>query len=220
MNTVDKSSSWRTRQNNMDGLRLLFSLIVMLYHAAVLSRARQLSALGTYANPGIAVAGFFVISGYLIFASYEHSSTIAEYADKRARRILPAYVLVIFAIAFLGSLLTTLPLADYIGAGLAKYLAANLVFLNFLSSAPPGIFMHNFVPAADGALWTIKVEVMFYASVPLIHLLLRGRWRGWVLISVYLFSYIYYDVFSRAFFYTGREVFDLLAKQLPGQLSY
>lgn len=208
------------RQNNLDGLRLLFAAMVALYHATVLSAAPSLAPLQQWTFPNFAVDGFFVISGYLIFQSYDKSRGLADYAAKRARRILPAYSTVIIIIGLVGALITILPIQAYFGPGLFKYLAANLVFLNFLAPTLPGVFLQNPVPAADGALWTIKVEVAFYFSVPLLAWLLRRLPKLVVLLSLYLLSYAYYVVLSYAFARTGHPIYDLLAKQLPGQMSF
>jgi peptidoglycan/LPS O-acetylase OafA/YrhL len=43
----------------------------------------------------VAVKSFFVISGFLIFMSFERSESIASYAKKRAQRIYPAYFTVV-----------------------------------------------------------------------------------------------------------------------------
>ncbi|HEX4270874.1 MAG TPA: acyltransferase [Rhizomicrobium sp.] len=208
------------RQNNLDSLRLLFAAMVALYHAAVLSAAPALAPLQQWTSPGIAVDGFFVISGYLIFQSYDKSRSLADYAAKRARRILPAYGVVVVIIGVAGALVTILPIQAYLGPGLFKYLAANLAFLNFLAPTPPGVFLQNPLPAADGALWTIKIEVAFYFSVPLLAWLFRRLPKPAVLSSLYLLSYAYYVALSYAFKRTGHPIYDLLAKQLPGQISF
>jgi peptidoglycan/LPS O-acetylase OafA/YrhL len=208
------------RQNNLDSLRLLFAAMVVLYHAAALSAAPALALLQQWTGPGIAVDGFFVISGYLIFQSYDKSRGLADYAAKRTRRILPAYSAVVVIIGLAGALVTVLPMQAYFGPRLFKYLAANLAFLNFLAPTPPGVFLQNPVPAADGALWTIKVEITFYLSVPLLAWLLHRLPKHIVLLSLYLLSYGYYVGLSYAFERTGQPIFDLLAKQLPGQMSF
>ena len=208
------------KRNNMDLLRLLFACSVMVYHAIVLSRWRSphLSLFTDLA--GVGVDGFFVISGFLIFQSYEKSQSLKDYVQKRIRRIYPAYATVIAAIIVMGAAVTELPLSDYIGRRLARFALTNLAFLNFLDPAPPGVFLHNPVTAVDGSLWTIKVEVMFYVSVPIIVWACRHAPRSALFCLIYVLSTLYRLFFSRLFVTTGHDVYDTLAKQLPGQMTF
>ena len=149
-----------SRDNNFDLLRLVFAGFVFLSHLYALSLAPALEVLTLFVSSNIAVKGFFVISGYLVMMSYENSSSVREYAEKRLRRIYPAYAAVMLVCAIAGAFFTTLPLAEYVSADLARYLAANLVFLNFLAPNLPGLFEGQPYTEVNGALWTLKIEVL------------------------------------------------------------
>jgi peptidoglycan/LPS O-acetylase OafA/YrhL len=58
---------------------------------------------------------------------------------------------------------------DYLYDGAFNYLLYNSIFINFLQPRLPELFDNNIFTAVNGALWTIKIEVMFYMSVPLIY---------------------------------------------------
>ena len=210
----------RDRENNFDLLRLAFAVCVFFWHLHALSRAPALAMFSHLFSANIAVKGFFVISGYLVMMSYENSSSVREYAGKRLRRIYPAYVAVVLACAIAGALLSALPLADYAGAGLLRYLAANLVFLNFLAPALPGVFEGQPYTEVNGALWTLKIEVMYYAFVPVLAwmLALLGRWR--VIVALYVLAVLYSFVMGELYARTGAGVWLQLQRQLPGQLGY
>lgn len=47
----------------------------------------------------IGVQAFFGLSGYLVYARFENSSSLAVYVEKRFRRLYPAYATVILACA-------------------------------------------------------------------------------------------------------------------------
>lgn len=114
--------------NNFDFLRLLFAVIVFLVHSYALSAAEGLGQLSTLLSSAIAVKSFFVVSGYLIFMSYENTADINRYFTKRLRRIYPAYFSVVLICALLGSVFSTYSFSDYWSLSVLKYICANLVF--------------------------------------------------------------------------------------------
>lgn len=143
---------------DIDGLRAVAVLPVVLYHADV---------------PGpsggfIGVDVFFVISGYLITSivwkeiSQGRFSLISFY-ERRARRILPALVLVVLA-TFLAGWFVLLPgeLKDLGQSALATaFFASNVYFL---------LSLDYFARAADFApllhTWSLAVEEQFYIFFP------------------------------------------------------
>ena len=150
-----------------------------------------LNRLGWCCPPNWRVDAFFVISGFLIFMSYERTSSLRRYAIKRARRIYPAYLCIILLCAFGLFTLSGLPVDQYFSADWFKYLVANLTFLNFLAPSLPGVFENNLLQAVNGALWTIKIEVMFYCSVPLIVWFAQRFGRLPVLLGLFTLSSLY-----------------------------
>ena len=95
------------RQNNFDLLRFLFAFVVLLVHAHVLSGADELSILSEVLSSEIAVRSFFVVSGFLIFMSYENSRSLRSYFEKRVRRIYPAYFSIVVICVGIGSVFST-----------------------------------------------------------------------------------------------------------------
>ena len=205
--------------NNFDFLRFAFAATVILYHARILSAAPQLAFLDLL-SAEFAVKGFFVVSGFLVFMSFEQSRSTADYFGKRIRRIYPAYATVVVGAAILGAFVTTLPLHEYVSADVGRYLAANLLFANFLALNLPGVFADNPMTEVNGALWTIKVEVMFYLSVPALAWLGRRFGRSAVLVAAYLFAIVWAEAFAALAARTGSSLYAKLAYQLPGQLGY
>lgn len=210
-----------TNDNNLDFVRFFLASMVFVSHAHDLSGSHELSILSTAISSTLAVQAFFVISGFLIFQSYDRSSTLRSYTLKRARRILPAYVIVVLASAGFLGLTSTLQYYSYIAnPGVLKYISANLLFLNFLAPELPGVFDDNVVHAVNGALWTLKIEVAFYAAVPICVWLFHRIGRTPVLITIYLMSAIYAAAMSWFAEARQSDVFVELARQLPGQMTY
>jgi len=192
-----------SRENNFDIIRLALAAIVVLFHVGYLSGSPLLGRLPHYFSGHLAVEGFFAISGFLIFASYERSTSLQDYLTKRAARILPGYWL---STAF------CLAIAFYDGSfHVARFLFANLTFATFLENSIPGVFDSNPSRTMNGALWTLKIEIMFYVVVPIIVWLCRRLNRDAVLWTLFVLSIIY-----RA----GMVNHYSLAVQLPGQLSF
>jgi peptidoglycan/LPS O-acetylase OafA/YrhL len=202
------------RQNNFDLLRLILSALVLLAHAQLVGFNL---ALPEALSGNVAVQGFFVISGFLIVKSCHESSSIGRYFAKRARRIYPAYAAVILTSAVAGFFVTELTSHEYLSLDLAKYLAANLVFLNTLHPSLPGVFLHNTTTIVNGSLWTLKIEVMFYIAVPLLVALLRGRARLPVIVAIYVGALLWFNGFMAL---ADRPGFEQLSRQLPGQMSF
>lgn len=152
--------------------------------------------------------------------SFDRSPSISSYAKKRFRRIYPAYftVVMLCAIGLIG--ISSKDLPDYFSLVWIKYVLANLSFLNFLHPTLPGIFDANRLHAVNGALWTLKIEVLFYLSVPLFVILFKRFGHILVIAIAYFLSVAYALLFSWVAERTGSDFYLEIGRQLPGQLSY
>lgn len=210
----------RLKTNNFDILRFLFAGTVLLVHAHVLSGVRELAFLSEILSSEVAVRGFFVVSGILVFMSFENSTSLRSYASKRIRRIYPAYFSVVMLCAVFLAASSTVSPAEYFSADWVKYIVANLAFLNFIHPTLPGVFPENIYTEINGALWTLKIEVMFYAAIPFIVFACRRMGRLPVLAAIYVASVLYTSVLTGLAESTGSPIYLMLARQLPGQLAY
>jgi peptidoglycan/LPS O-acetylase OafA/YrhL len=217
-------------KNNLDCLRLILASIVVLFHVSALTNLPAFYILGRYCSPHFAVRSFFVISGLLIYRSYMRSSSVTSYFEKRVRRIYPAYFTTIVIAALALCLLSTVPPSQYFGAGFWKYLGANLLFLNFLAPSLPGVFTSNSISAVDGALWTLKIEVIFYLFVPVMHYLCNRFGTKSTVGAIFVLSSIWKYGFawlaathsSQGLYSldTSRNIYAQLDVQFPAQMVY
>ena len=211
--------------NRFDLLRLLFAGGVAVFHAVALSAIAPLSDLENVLShlAELCIEGFFIVSGALVFGSLARADDLADYAGKRVRRLYPAYAVIILLPA-LASLIIAGPGAL---AQIAHYLGANLVFLNFLSPELPGLFQGQRFEEVNGALWTLKIEVMFYLALPVIAALMRLAGRGgWVVLLVLYVAGEAWRLLVPAIL-EGDGVAGMLnaygpqiARQLPGQMAF
>jgi len=208
------------KYNNFDLLRLLLAIIVVIVHTAELSQIETLHYFSRFFSSVIAVDSFFIVSGFLIFMSYQNSSSLLRYSSKRVRRIFPAYSSVILLCAFLLYFISTKSFGDYFGIEFFRYIIFNLFTLNFIQPTLAGVFESNPLQAINGALWTIKIEVAFYIVVPLIVYLFSKANKLLVLSSIYLLSILYSMILMGLFESTNLELYLKLEKQIFGQLAF
>lgn len=177
--------------NSLAFLRLVLAGLVLVDHAFPLGGFNhgtdpawawtgQQESLG-----GLAVAGFFVVSGFLVCRSYVESRSVLSYLWKRVLRIFPGFwvcLLVTVAVfAPLAYLHEVGSLHGYLHRGTdtpGHYVAGNaLLWMNQYSI--DGLLGTNPYPHAwDGSLWTLIYEFKCYLAVGvvgLLGLLRRGR---------------------------------------------
>lgn len=155
---------------DIDGLRAVAVLAVMVTH------------LGIFARGGfVGVDVFFVISGYLITRLIRRdleagTFSLADFWERRVRRILPALVAVTAAATAAGWwLLLPVPyasLADSLSA--VSVLSSNFHFWKDLDYFAPGSDQRPLLHT-----WSLAVEEQFYLGVPLLlmGLMRRGKSR-------------------------------------------
>jgi peptidoglycan/LPS O-acetylase OafA/YrhL len=176
-------SNFRYRPE-IDGLRAIAVMAVVLFHAG-------LGVTGGF----IGVDVFFVISGFLITSLILKDLEAGKFSftnfwERRARRIIPAAVVLVLAVLVAGWFLL-LP-SDYAALGKSATMhaafAANFYFWRntnyFAGSAEEQPLLHT---------WSLAVEEQFYLFVPLllfgIFLFPALRRRG-VLLAIFLIGFV------------------------------
>jgi peptidoglycan/LPS O-acetylase OafA/YrhL len=157
---------------DIDGIRALAILSVVLYHSGV----------GFMPGGFTGVDVFFVISGYLIgghiFSELQSGRfSYLRFYHRRAKRILPAFYLVLAFTLVAGCFLLSPTEMRELGrsAFAATMSASNLVFWHF-----SGYFdtKSEFNPLL--MTWSLGVEEQFYLVVPLCMALLTRLRRNWL----------------------------------------
>lgn len=145
--------------NNFDLLRLLAATEVVFdhYFQQLHIPISHLSKEILYLFPGVPV--FFVISGYLISASFERNGNLVNYFRNRALRIFPG----LWGCILLTIIVITITGVSFFNKQTITWLPAQLIGViytpNFLANYGFGSY--------NGSLWTIPIELQFYIVLPL-----------------------------------------------------
>lgn len=204
-------------ENNLDIVRYYLSFAVLFAHFAELTGTANYFPTSSYT----AVGGFFMLSGFLVFFSYLRSKSLAQYFLRRAQRIMPPYIAIVLLCAVGGVFITNLSAGDYFSSSqLWQYLGANLTFANFLQPSLPGVFEGQVYESVNGSLWTMKVEVLLYLSIPLAAWLMMRSSRVWALVLIYVLSYIYKVWMGHMYVESGEMIYRIMQRQVGGQLLF
>ncbi|MGL4882610.1 MAG: acyltransferase family protein [Waterburya sp.] len=206
--------------NNFDLIRFLLAVVVVIAHTASFSQTAVFLKLEEIFNPKAAVDGFFIISGFLIFMSFERSSSLSSYIKKRSSRILPGYISVIVICAFALFFVSNVNFKEYFNLEFVKYIFFNLLTFNFLQPTLPGVFETHSTSAINHPLWTIKVEIMFYIVVPFIAYILTKTNKLLGIIIIYFLSILYSTVILQLSDRLQPDLLIQLEQQLPGQMAF
>jgi peptidoglycan/LPS O-acetylase OafA/YrhL len=158
------------RQNNIDFLRPALPLLVVFGHSFAVTQGSDMAepvmrlTRGQVTVGSIAVDAFFILSGFLITASYQRSSSALSFLKKRVARIYPAFlvVMVVTAVCFV-------PFGggQVEGHGLSGkivLLVTSIVRLKDIKSS--GTFAGNPIPyVVNASLWTVSYEFLCYLGV-------------------------------------------------------
>ncbi|MBS7777086.1 acyltransferase [Acidovorax sp. CCYZU-2555] len=161
------TASVPSRNRNLDLIRLIAAILVLFSHCYPLAgRAIEEPFLWTFGHTGgdIALCTFFVISGYLISASYIRSQSALDYAWKRCLRIFPALFFAVFFSIILGALLTPLDFQAYVAHEQTTAYLRN-IFLDIQYNLPLVFSENPFPNAVNGSLWTLPIEFFMYAMI-------------------------------------------------------
>lgn len=210
----------KERNENIDILRALALLLIVVYHAWVLcgSSPIKIPLVNMILPLGgmIGVTAFFALSGYGIYCSLQRieqkeKKLFRTFMKKRALRILPQYYICLCI------LLLFTNAAEYLSLNNIPNIITHIFFIHNLWMGYSG--------AINGALWTMGVIVQFYViAIPLYKGMKKFGVYFWLLsiaatvaIKIIVFAYLI-PKGSDAYFYFvyGRQLFTSLDNFVTG----
>lgn len=164
------------RDNNLNLIRAIAATAVLVSHAHPIALGpgapEPLVGLLGHSLGSLAVDAFFVISGFLIAGSFEHSRSRVHFITARVLRLYPALIVSLLGVAFLlGPLATSLSVPAYLSdGGVYTFMVRNLALI-VPQYTLPGVFETNPYPTVEGSIWTLFYEVACYVGIFLLGVL-------------------------------------------------
>jgi peptidoglycan/LPS O-acetylase OafA/YrhL len=152
----------------LDALRGIAALLILLFHVGQTSGANAVSYYGGITSRfTVGVPLFFVLSGFLLYRPFVAARLegrprprLRSYARRRALRIIPGYWVALTAVALV--------------LGADQMFEHWWVFYGFLQS-----YSIQWVGGGIGQAWSLDIELVFYAFLPLYALGVARLTRGW-----------------------------------------
>jgi peptidoglycan/LPS O-acetylase OafA/YrhL len=181
------------RIDELDALRGIATFLVVIYHYTFRFQEYFQYTFITdkfnfkYGHYGVEL--FFVISGFVIFMSIEHTNDPLNFLYKRFLRLYPTFLMaMIFSYLFIAAF------------GPAVLKVSIFEFLVNFTMAPS--FFN--IKAVDGVYWTLKVETAFYLAVAFAIFIKKKesyKFFGYIFLLVGLLSFII--IKPNLYFYYG-----------------
>jgi peptidoglycan/LPS O-acetylase OafA/YrhL len=191
----------------LDLLRFFAACVVMIYHLTFWSWAFP-SGLVAIASQGVAnfhewrvlmpfgwagVQIFFVISGFVIVVSAEHSNPYKFFVSRFTRLVPGAWICA--TIALLAWLLIDDPL---------RPLSLIAMYVRSVAFFPTGIWI-------DSVYWTLGVEIAFYSVVLVLLMTNRQQWIRPIMCAIGLLSTLFWVGFTMAAQYRYSAAFEIFS---------
>lgn len=159
-----------TRENNLDFIRLVMASLVILTHSFDVFIPSSLPEPVTFVTRGQITAGafavgvFFLISGYLVTASWKSSRSVLEFFKKRVLRVYPGFLVACVLSLFVIGPLGARDVGEYYsGISIVRFLR-DAMLLEMIEM--PEAFVAPFT--VNGSIWMIQIEFLCYVLLGLL----------------------------------------------------
>ncbi len=174
---------------NLNALRFFLALVVVIFHVPTISNTLGFASFNNapvFHKGELAVLYFFTLSGFLIIRNIylelqqTGSIQLKRFYKRRAGRILPPYLLVLFIGLFLYHvILPQMGIPFQFDYSLVEALFYNIFFLSNVFKT-----MYPNIGGILSVLWSIGVEEQFYLLCPPLLLFFRKQVLHFLLFSI------------------------------------
>ena len=183
------------KDNNFNLLRHVAAAMVIFTHSyGLTSHEEPFKRLTGISLAYVAVNVFFVLSGFLITASWIRNPRLSRYLISRIARIYPAlWVSVALCLFVIGPIFTTLPLQNYfLHRDFFIFAAENTtLILKGVYHQLPGLFSTGDHKAVNESLWTLPYELWMYMAVLVVGLARAFKYRSLVIVLFAALAILY-----------------------------
>jgi peptidoglycan/LPS O-acetylase OafA/YrhL len=187
------AASYDPRRNTLDVVRIGLALLVAAAHAMVTHTGHE-PRWGNTTLGDLAVDGFFVLSGFLVTASYQRIEgataqasfwPVVRFGWHRFLRIMPGFWVCLLVLAFLLAPVVAIlegrpPSTPFVTEPSSWDFVVNNAGLLIRQYGIAGLLAGNPFPSVfDGALWTLVLEAVCYALLAVLGwcgVVRRHRW--------------------------------------------
>lgn len=172
------------RSNSLNAIRLVLASSVIISHAPMIVSGDDPYAIADLDVGGWAVAGFFVVSGWLI-ASSRMSTAFAPFMWRRLIRIMPAFWVALIVTAAVFAPMTWLSDdGERSPVSALTYVVKNAGLWIFQPTID-GTLTGNPVSTWNESLWTLSWEMLCYLGIALVFFWGPARTRPWPLLLLW-----------------------------------
>lgn len=162
-------TAFNPHRNSLNAIRLALATLVIISHSWPVGGYGPDPQLGDQNLGQWAVAGFFVVSGYLITGS-RLGGTLGSYMWRRFLRIYPAFLVILVLVAFIAAPLSAAidGTGGYTISGGAQYVFRNIALFVTQYDIAGTLTTAPYPDSWNGPLWTLGYEFACYILVGLL----------------------------------------------------
>ncbi|WP_417481005.1 acyltransferase family protein [Maricaulis sp.] len=194
------------KSNTFTAMRIAFAIVVVYAHAVLIPMGLPYHGVWPEfvdATVQLALDGFFILSGYMITASLLNRPDMTSFTLSRVLRIFPGLIAAVLLMwLVVGPLFTELSLSEYWSNSQTLQFPLMVISQADPLAGLPEVFNASPIGGTmNGALWTIRYELLAYLGVGLLAAV--GLYRSRTVILIWAGLAVSFGALYQIFGYSG-----------------